>query len=67
VVKLLKTKANSLAITKPLLLANIKNKRTSISLSRCLNLSAISLSGLSSVPCLFLIINTLELCPIPAC
>lgn len=66
-VKLFKTKANSLAITKPLLLANIKTKRTLTSLGRCLNLLAISLSSLLNVPYLFLIINILELRPIPAC
>jgi hypothetical protein len=63
--KLLKIKTYSLAITKPLLLADIKTKRAPTSLSASLNLLAISLSSLSSVPCLFLIIDALELCLIP--
>jgi hypothetical protein len=67
VVELFETKANSLAITKSLLLANIKTKRTPTSLGKCLNSLAIGLSSLSSVPCLFLMMNTSELRPIPAC
>jgi hypothetical protein len=65
--ELLKIKTHNLAITKPLLLANIKTKRALTSLSACLNLLAISLSSLSGVPCLFLIMDVPELCPVPLC
>jgi hypothetical protein len=69
VIELLKIKPYSLAITKPLLVANIKTKRALTSLSVCLNLLAISLSlsHLLTVPYLFLIMNILELCPIFFC
>jgi hypothetical protein len=59
--KLIETKTYSPAITKSLLLANIKTKRTPMSLSRCLNSLAVSLSGLPGVPCIFLMMNTSEL------
>ena len=65
--ELLKIKTHSLAITKPLLLANIETKRAPASLRASLDPLAISLSSLSSVPCLFLMIDAPELCPIPLC
>jgi len=65
--ELLKIETHSPAITKPLLLADIKTKRAPASLSASLNPLAISLSSLSSIPCLFLMMDALELCPIPLC
>jgi hypothetical protein len=67
VVELLQIEANALAIPKSLLLADIETKLTTTSLSMRLNSLAINLCSLTTVPCLFLMMNTLELCPFCIC
>jgi hypothetical protein len=67
VVKPLDIEANSLAVTKSLLHANIHVKLTSASLCIRLNLLAINFCSFASVLSLLLVIDALEHCPFRIC
>jgi len=65
--KLVKVKANSPAVPKSFLLADIEIKLTTTSLGMCLNSAAISFLYLASVLCLLLMVGASEHCPFCIC